>query len=280
VRRIFRLAARLPGLERHALVTNYRCPRPVVERSVRLIAVNRERFVKSVRAGPDGGGRLVLAPDTDADHERIGSVLDSWPADDASRVVIARTNLELIPVATAALERGIAFKAAGLDLPLEAPALDAALAAVDSAEQREPGVPLLVHVGRIRARAAARLATGCDLLVGWAPRYSNAGALRSAVEMSRRKLAELRTESAQLNLATAHGVKGLEFDHVLVLMDADRFPSQRALDDAPEPERALEEERRLAYVAWTRARRSLTLLYDPADPSRFLLDAFSPAELG
>ncbi|HEY2887329.1 MAG TPA: 3'-5' exonuclease, partial [Candidatus Limnocylindrales bacterium] len=59
-----------------------------------------------------------------------------------------------------------------------------------------------------------------------------------------------------------------------------RFPSRRALDDARDPEQALEEERRLAYVAWTRARRSLTLLYDPAAPSRFLLDAFSAAELG
>ena len=42
----------------------------------------------------------------------------------------------------------------------------------------------------------------------------------------------------------------------------------------------MEEERRLAYVAWTRARRSLTLLFDPEAPSPFLLEAFSPAELG
>ena len=40
------------------------------------------------------------------------------------------------------------------------------------------------------------------------------------------------------------------------------------------------EERRLAYVAWTRARRTLTLLYDPLVPSPFLLEAFSPDELG
>ncbi len=62
-------------------------------------------------------------------------------------------------------------------------------------------------------------------------------------------------------------------------MDAGRFPSQRTLDDADDPARALEEERRLAYVAWTRARRSLTLVYDPATPSPFLLEAFDPEEL-
>ena len=93
----------------------------------------------------------------------------------------------------------------------------------------------------------------------------------------RARLAELRRDDAALTLATAHGTKGLEWDHVLVL--ADGFPGRRAVGDATEPERALEEERRLAYVAWTRARRSLTLLYDPEAPSRFLREAFDPGEL-
>ena len=63
-------------------------------------------------------------------------------------------------------------------------------------------------------------------------------------------------------------------------MEAGRFPSGRTVAEADEPARAYEEERRLAYVAWTRARRSLTLLYDPAVPSPFLLEAFSADELG
>ena len=63
-------------------------------------------------------------------------------------------------------------------------------------------------------------------------------------------------------------------------MERHRFPSARSLADAPDPGRAMEEERRLAYVAWTRARRSLTLVYDPAAPSSFLLEAFDPDELG
>ena len=62
-------------------------------------------------------------------------------------------------------------------------------------------------------------------------------------------------------------------------MEEGRFPSTRSVQDAADPARALEEERRLAYVAWTRARRTLTLLYDPLVPSPFLLEAFSPDEL-
>jgi superfamily I DNA/RNA helicase len=92
---------------------------------------------------------------------------------------------------------------------------------------------------------------------------------------------ELCRDDATLTFATAHATKGLEFDHVAVIgMERGRFPSARSLADAVEPDRALEEVRLLAYVAWTRARRSLTLVYDPATPSSFLLEAFSPDELG
>ncbi|MBX3031536.1 MAG: ATP-dependent helicase [Chloroflexi bacterium] len=83
-----------------------------------------------------------------------------------------------------------------------------------------------------------------------------------------------------LILATAHGTKGLEFDHVAVVgMDEGSFPSDRSIDEADDPVRALDEERRLAYVAWTRARRELLLVHDPYAPSVFLREAFDPAEL-
>ncbi len=103
----------------------------------------------------------------------------------------------------------------------------------------------------------------------------------AAIRGTRDRLAELRRDDARLSLATAHSTKGAEFDHVVVVgMEEGRFPSGRAVAEALEPERALEEERRLGYVAWTRARRTLTLSYDPSVPSPFLLEAFSPDELG
>ena len=65
----------------------------------------------------------------------------------------------------------------------------------------------------------------------------------------------------------------------MIGLDEGRFPSERTLAEADDPRRALEEERRLAYVAWTRAKRTLTLIYDPMRPSSFLLEAFSRTEL-
>ena len=183
----------------------------------------------------------------------------------------------------------------GSRLPLEDPRLDAILSQLTSIDA--PDAQLLPRIGAMRrdgVGGTTRRLPGpadppeddlpFDDLIGsvlaWAAPYRDPGSFVEAVRDRRAALAHLRRDDAALTLATAHSTKGLEFDHVAVVdMDDGRFPSQRTLDDADDPGRALEEERRLAYVAWTRARRSLTLVYDPAAPSTFLREAFSPEEL-
>lgn len=60
-------------------------------------------------------------------------------------------------------------------------------------------------------------------------------------------------------LMTIHSAKGLEFPVVFLPgMEENLFPSSRAVDEGPE---GLEEERRLAYVAITRAKDRLYLLH-------------------
>ncbi len=81
-----------------------------------------------------------------------------------------------------------------------------------------------------------------------------------------------------VTLMTLHNAKGLEYDAVFIIgLEEGVFPHQRALEEGEE-----EEERRLAYVGITRARKHLTLtcarerrLFGGAErnlPSRFLAE--------
>jgi DNA helicase-2/ATP-dependent DNA helicase PcrA len=283
VRRVLGLDASLPGLRRVDLQVNHRCPVPVVERAVRLIEHNRERFAKVVRPRPDAPGSLILAPDATDEPARTERLVRAWPEDDGTRAILARTNRELRPAVLAAMAIGEPFRAPSVDLLVDDPLIDGLLARAQL--ETDPGLPLLVRLAAIRRAVAAHgteaerdLATA---LLAWAPPYSGLDTFVTVIEATRTRLAELRRDDARLNLATAHSTKGAEYDHVAVVgMEEGRFPSGRAITEAEDPDRALEEERRLGYVAWTRARRTLTLSYDPAVPSPFLLEAFSPDELG
>jgi superfamily I DNA/RNA helicase len=282
VRRVLAIGASLPGLRRVDLEINHRCPAPVVDRAVRLIAHNVERFDKVIRPRTGAPGSVVLAPDPTDEPERTERVMRSWPDGDGTRAILARTNRELRPAVVAALRLGEAFRAPSVELLVDDAALDPLLDRMDI--ETPSCAPLLVRLGRFRAGLARGSWTDRDLasaLLAWAAPFPDFATFRAAIDAMRARLAELRRDDARLSLATAHSTKGAEFDHVAVVgLEEGRFPSGRAIADAEDVGRALEEERRLGYVAWTRARRTLTLSYDPAVPSPFLLEAFSPSELG
>jgi superfamily I DNA/RNA helicase len=200
-----------------------------------------------------------------------------------SRAVLARTNAELVPFAAVALELGIRYQVEDDGLLLGDPAL---LAALDRAiaHAGPSGTPLptlarVIHETGLTAEAGAAL-------LSWAAPYGRLidlhDALRARVSARGAHAASATGggPSEVLTLATFHATKGLEWDHVACIgHDEGTFPAERALREAPDPGRVLEEERRLAYVAWTRARRSLTLVYDPGAPSPFLREAFDAREL-
>ncbi|CAM4159717.1 DNA 3'-5' helicase [Novosphingobium lubricantis] len=96
---------------------------------------------------------------------------------------------------------------------------------------------------------------------------------------------EAAANEDKVTIMTIHAAKGLEFDHVFLPgWEEGVFPSQRSLDEGGLA--SLEEERRLAYVAITRARRRCTILHaanrriygqwTSSIPSRFIAEL--PAE--
>ena len=92
-------------------------------------------------------------------------------------------------------------------------------------------------------------------------------------------LDEMDETAGCVNIATVHSAKGLEFDTVFVVgLEDGNFPISRGMESSFE----MEEERRLMYVAITRAKKKLYLSYaqtrfmygerKAALPSRFLTE--------
>ncbi len=110
------------------------------------------------------------------------------------------------------------------------------------------------------------------------PESSLAGFLE---EVTLSTSAEESDSAEKITLMTVHAAKGLEFDTVIVTGLEERIFPMRGTDPAEDPEE-LEEERRLAYVAFTRARRQLILSHAATrrifgetrwgDPSRFVTE--------
>ena len=72
-------------------------------------------------------------------------------------------------------------------------------------------------------------------------------------------ISEHQDGNNKVNLMTIHAVKGLEFDNVFVIgMEEGIFPHYNSINEGTSA--AIEEERRLCYVAITRARKNLWML--------------------
>ncbi|AVV80306.1 DNA helicase [Leptospira santarosai] len=126
-----------------------------------------------------------------------------------------------------------------------------------------------------------------DSVLGFSLKYTSLGDFLSDLTMEHTSLSLDRikpdnTETDLLHLSTVHSAKGLEFDLVFILNATEGvFPSSKNLD--------VEEERRLFYVAITRARKELyftkpSLAQSRSGPyytnlSRFLSEIQSPEKV-
>jgi ATP-dependent DNA helicase RecQ len=112
----------------------------------------------------------------------------------------------------------------------------------------QPGNPfwddLRLAAKEFAEEAAAKRVPGAELL----------DALYEAADETRRG-----HQPAALKLMTVHAAKGQEFDHVLIMDCGDWW-------------RSAEDERRLLYVAMTRARQTLTLMRDEGGRNPYLVD--------
>ncbi|MDO9170338.1 MAG: ATP-dependent helicase, partial [bacterium] len=142
-----------------------------------------------------------------------------------------------------------------------------------------PGAP---HRGRIRVHALIDRAAGAQLVVALvrevAPGRDGAPGTTAVLARTSALLREVARAGADAGvaldgaceLATIHAAKGREWDRVILYgVDRGQIPHSHAVSD----DGGLESERRLFYVALTRARHRLEIVCSKKSPSRFLAEA-------
>lgn len=282
VRRILGFATWYPATRQVMLATNYRCPPEVVAAGRRLVEHNAERFAKPIRAGRDGppdavGAFSTAVPDWPA---RLVDLVTHGAAASERACFLARTRSELVPILVALARAGVPHHSP-VPAPLQAEPVSRLLAELVTLPPARHPFPLLRALrsqhGWDRASPHDELGdeehAALDALLGWSVPYPTVTTFLAGAAQVRATINRLRRPDARVELLTAHGAKGREWPLVVIVgFEAERFPNRRALRDAHDPGRALEEERRLAYVAVTRATRRLVLAFEPAAPSPFLAE--------
>ncbi len=102
-------------------------------------------------------------------------------------------------------------------------------------------------------------------LLEMASRYESLEEFVADVTLQEGFKGEVKYGHNRVILSTIHQAKGLEWDFIFILSICDgQFPHSKVAEDSTE----MEEERRLFYVAVTRARQQVYLLYPKSDYSR------------
>lgn len=115
----------------------------------------------------------------------------------------------------------------------------------------------------------ARRVRDLDTIIVLAEKYDDLESFLAEVSLDPPSTADVSAserEEETLTLSTIHSAKGLEWNTVYVIQLGDgHFPSGQSLDDSD----LMEEERRLFYVAVTRAKRALRLIQPRSRQARW-----------
>ena len=293
--------------ERHYLVENYRSTRHIVEASNALIRHNGDRMKidRPIRVNvdrskdPAGGewesldpvsrGRVSLleVEDSDAQARSVVAELERLrgldPSPDWQKfAILGRTHDELVAV-RALLERsGIPIRRA---LPDGLPPLRRIREFARLLGNLKETGASEVSIRRLRERLEQicgvrsfwtamvdRMLAGLEVELGAA----SCGAV-DVLEALHRGLADHHRSHIVgdgVLVSTVHAAKGLEFDHVLVLGGGwENWPAGSFVTARGD---GSEEERRLYYVAMTRARKTLTLIDRQDDPLPYAREVAGP----
>jgi DNA helicase-2/ATP-dependent DNA helicase PcrA len=290
VRFFLQFAADYPGAVTHQLTRNYRSTAPIVTAALAAIAPGTlvpGRALRAVRAAAAGPVIAHESADEHAEAGWISATIDellggtSFHSIDSGRVtgdghaglsladvaVLYRTDAQSAVLGQALTRSGLPFRKGSHDLLHGRPGVAEILAEL----KRDGGAPRSVAalVGAAAARLAGRpsryrpvdILAAAELLAPLArrcgddrERFATEVALGAAVDA-------LDPRADAVTLLTMHAAKGLEFEVVFVAGAEDGLLPLRTPGGGFLPGTDVAEERRLLFVALTRARSRLLVSY-------------------
>ena len=265
---LLRFESEFPGATTVELDRNYRSTPEIVRLANSIVPNSPLELVSMRESGPAPG---VIVSATDEDEARaVGTAIRAAieaGTDPADIAVLYRINVQSLVFEHIFGEMRIPFRVRGgrfFDEPVVTQALvlvrgrlqtDPAASARDTMAlilrenlgwlSKPPANPVDRHAWNIMS-ALAQIAENLP---------ATATVIDLAADLKHRVDNEMEPAVSAVTLSTTHNAKGLEWDTVFVIgMSDGLFPLSYSMGDGP-----LQEERRLAYVAFTRAGRSLTL---------------------
>jgi DNA helicase-2/ATP-dependent DNA helicase PcrA len=293
---LMKFESEFPGATTVELDRNYRSTPEIVRLANSLVPHSPLELRSANESGPEP---LVVKAATDADeaHGVATRIRDAIArgTNPADMAVLYRINSQSLAFESALSDAGVPFRIRGVRF-FEEPAVVQALVLIRGRLQTDPDAnardtmelilrenlgwlskppanPIDRHSWNIMS-ALADIAAALDPL---------ATVIDLATELKHRSDNEIEPSVAAVTLSTVHNAKGLEWDTVFVVgLSEGLFPLSYSMGEQP-----ILDERRLAYVACTRAGTNLTLSWaerqSDSSPirtrSRFIPDSLAAIDI-
>jgi DNA helicase II / ATP-dependent DNA helicase PcrA len=265
---LLRFESEFPGATTVELDRNYRSTPEIVRLANSTVPNSPLELVSMRESGP---APRVIVSATDEDEARsIGTAIRAaidGGTDPADIAVLYRINVQSLVLEHVLGEMRIPFRVRGGRF-FDEPVVTQALVLVRGRLQTDPAANardtmaliLREHLGWLSKppanpvdRHAWNIMSALAQIAENLP--ADATVIDLAADLKHRADNEMEPAVSAVTLSTTHNAKGLEWDTVFVIgMSEGLFPLSYSMGDGP-----MQEERRLAYVAFTRAGRLLTL---------------------
>ena len=258
------------------LSTNYRSSPEIVKFSTAVISKNNNRFIKNPVAATDVAGKIEILHTKDSVvlGKYIGQTIVTDNSID-SYGILYRNNYSAASLAAVLINKNVSFEISGNQFPISNDYINMFFInyikkGLSTSRPRHVFLKMIDH-GFVNECLSKKMLSGQEkdkfnTAIDFLYTVCSICASYKEVEKLIHSVKEVcisgafnssKSASDRIYLSTIHSSKGLEYDNVFIIdMNKGHFPGKSSYTES-----LLEEERRLFYVALTRAKRKLYLMY-------------------